>query len=141
MVQDNELNWFLWNHLEVRPGFHRFFRSLINFRKNEPLLGRDYFLSDKDVSWHGTSPNHPDWEKDNGLVAFSLNTDQGPQLYAAFNASHLPMTINIPQTSPGFSWHWIVNTHNPPPEDFFELEQRKRLEFNTIRVRLTALTC
>jgi isoamylase/glycogen operon protein len=132
--QDNALNWFLWDHLEIRPGFNRFFKSLINFRKNEPLLGRDYFLSDKDVSWHGTIPNQPEWEKDNGLVAFSLNTEQGPQLYVAFNASHIAITINIPPTNPGFSWYWVVNTHNPPPEDFFELEQRKKLEFNTIRI-------
>lgn len=132
--QDNELNWFLWNRLETRPGFHRFFKSLIQFRNSEPLLRRDNFLSDQDVSWHGTMPNLPDWEKDNNLVALSLNTDQGPQIYAAFNASHIPITINIPQTNPGFIWHWIVNTHNPSPEDFFDMDQRKKLEFNTIRI-------
>lgn len=133
--QDNELNWFLWDHLDVRPGFNRFFRSLINFRKNEPLLGKDVFLSDKDVSWHGLTPNHPDWDKDNGLVAFSLNIpDQGPQIYVAFNASHVPLTLNIPPTNKGQSWHWVVNTHNPSPEDFFDPDQRKKLEFNTIRI-------
>lgn len=133
--QDNELNWFLWSHLESRPGFLRFFRSLIAFRKSEPLLGRDVFLSDADVSWHGVMPNQPEWEKDNRLVAFSLNLpDQGPQLYAAFNASHAPLTINLPPLPKRQAWYWVVNTHNPPPEDFFEPEQRKKLEVGTIRI-------
>ncbi|MFI5342978.1 MAG: hypothetical protein ACHQUC_02030, partial [Chlamydiales bacterium] len=132
---DNELNWFLWNKIETRPGFQRFFRSLIHFRKNEPLLSRDQFLSDKDVSWHGLMPNQPDWEKDNGFVAFSLNSpDQGPQLYAAFNASHVPLTIHLPETNKGQSWYWIVNTYNPSPQDFFDPEQQKKLEFSTIRI-------
>ena len=63
--QDNELNWFLWDRLDVRPGFYRFFRSLIHFRKNHPLLGRENFLTEKDITWHGMMPSKPEWEKDN----------------------------------------------------------------------------
>ncbi|WP_068466566.1 glycogen debranching protein [Candidatus Protochlamydia phocaeensis] len=133
--QDNQLNWFLWDQLEAKPGFFRFYRSLIEFRKKEPLLGREAFLEDKDVSWHGLSPLNPEWENDNRFVAFSLNIpDKGPDLYAAFNASHVPLTINIPHAGEGMHWVWVVNTHNPPPEDFFEEGQRKRLLAHTYRI-------
>ncbi len=133
--QDNELNWFLWDQLEKRPGFNRFIRGLIQFRKNEPLLKRTVFLNEKDVTWHGTMPNTPDWEKDNGLVAFSLNIEgEGPQIYAAFNAFHATTTLTLPTLNPGYSWYWIINTHNPSPEDFFDASQQKKMEFSSIRI-------
>ncbi|CUI16398.1 Glycogen debranching enzyme [Candidatus Protochlamydia naegleriophila] len=133
--QDNELNWFLWNNLENRPGFSRFFRSLIAFRKGYSLLGRDTFLDDSSVSWHGTTPLHPEWENDNRFVAFSLNIpDQGPDLYVAFNASHTPLMVTIPQPAEGKHWVCVVNTHNPPPEDYYEEGYRKRVISTSIRI-------
>lgn len=127
--QDNELNWFLWNHLETRPGFYRFFRALINFRKNHPLLGRTSFLDDQDITWHGLAPSNPDWGNDNRFVAFTLNypADQGPALYIAFNAAHQSQTADIPPAGHGKNWRWVVNTHNPSPDDFFDEDQRKPL--------------
>lgn len=133
--QDNELNWFLWDRLENRPGFHRFFRSLIEFRRNYPLLRRDNFLSEQDVSWHGLQPMNADWGNDNRFVAFTLNIpNEGPDLYVAFNANHIPLNITLPAPRPGTSWHWIVNTHNPSPDDFFDEEHRKKIDTQTIRI-------
>lgn len=133
--QDNALNWFLWNRLEVRSGFYRFFRSLIQFRKNHPLLGRDTFLEDKDITWHGLTPQNPDWGNDNRFIAFTLNSpDQQPDLYIAFNASHVPLTINLPPAGKGKRWHWVVNTHNPPPDDFLDEEHQTALLANSYRI-------
>ncbi len=133
--QDNVLNWFLWNRLEVRPGFYRFFRSLIHFRKTHLyLLGKDNFLEDKDITWHGLQPMNADWGNDNRFVAFTLNSDQGPELYVAFNASHVSQTITIPPAGDGKTWHWVVNTHNLPPDDFFDEEHRQKLLSNHYRI-------
>ena len=133
--QDNELNWFLWDQVETRKGFLRFIQGLIHFRHQEPLLRRDSFLNEEDVSWHGQLPNTPDWEKDNGLVALSLNiANEGPQIYAVFNAFHLTATVKLPSLAPGYHWYWVVNTYNPAPQDYFEESQRKKLEFETLRV-------
>lgn len=124
--QDNELNWFLWNRLDIRPGFYRYFRSLIHLRKNTPLLNRNSFLSNEDITWHGTMPYEPEWELDNNLIAFSLNHQGSPQLYAAFNASHLMQSVTIPPAGKGKEWRLIVNTYSSPPEDFFGEEQRQK---------------
>jgi isoamylase len=132
--QDNELNWFLWNRLETRPGFYRFFRSLIHFRKNHPQLGRDTFLEDKDITWHGLTPQNPDWGNDNRFVAFTLHSEQRGDLYIAFNAGHLAQTINLPPAGQGKHWRWVVNTHNPPPDDFFDEGNRQKLLTNTYRI-------
>lgn len=132
--QDNELNWFLWDHLAMRPGFHRFFRSLIQFRKNHPLLGQDNFLEEKDITWHGLNPLLPDWGNDNGVVAFTLNKGEKPALYIAFNASDFSQTINIPLAGAGEYWRWVVNTHNHPPDDFFEEGCPQKLLANNIHI-------
>jgi isoamylase/glycogen operon protein len=133
--QDNQLNWFLWEQLQNKQNIFRFFKALINFRKNYPLLKRETFLEDKDVTWHGITPSNPDWENDNKFIAFSLNIpDQGPDLYVAFNASHLALTVNIPNPRAGTQWVWLVNTHNPSPEDFFEENERKSLTSNNVRI-------
>lgn len=133
--QDNELNWFLWDRMNQRPGFYRYYQSLINFRKKHPLLGKETFLGEKDITWHGLQPNDPQWENDNRLVAFTLNVpDQGPDLYVAFNAGHVQQTIHLPTTGEGKAWYWVVNTHNDSPEDFFDEEHAKRLETLTVRI-------
>jgi isoamylase len=133
--QDNELNWFLWNRLEIRPGFHRFFYSLINFRKKHPLLRRDEFLKEQDISWHGLLPLQPEWEKDNCFVAFTLNDAQHEaDLYVAFNASHLSHVITLPPPRANTQWHWIVNTQNSSPEDFLDEEHRFKVIGQNYRI-------
>lgn len=131
--QDNRLNWFLWDELSKRQGFHRFVKSIIQLRKSIPLLHRDSFLSTSDVSWHGLMPNHPDWHNDNRFIAFTLNVpDKYPELYVAFNAGYTPQTITLPRpalpiTGGGRHWEWVVNTHNESPNDFYEEGKRPRV--------------
>ena len=132
--QDNGFNWFLWDRLREKTGFYRFFCSLIQFRNAHPELGRDHFLKEQDITWHGLMPGLPDWDNDNGFIAFTLNSDAGSDLYVAFNASHLVQTANIPPAGKGKRWHWVVNTHNPPPEDFFDEENRMPLVGHTHRL-------
>jgi isoamylase/glycogen operon protein len=133
--QDNELNWFLWNRLEFRPGFFRFFRSLIHFRHTQPLLRNEKFLTDKEITWHGITPGNPAWNTNNHLVAFSLNHPQsGAALYVAFNASHSPLNVNLPVLEQGKCWHSVINTYNASPEDFIEEGSRTPLTTNLFRI-------
>ncbi len=123
--QDNRLNWFLWDHLDVRPGFYRFMKLLLKLRKSIPLLHRDNFLTEKDVTWHGQMPNQPEWTNDNRFVAFTLNVlDKYPEIYVAFNAGHVPINITLPSPGEGRHWEWVINTHNEPPLDFFDGSDR-----------------
>ncbi len=132
--QDNQLNWFLWDRLEVRPGFHRYFSSLIDFRKNNTRLWKDHFLTDKEIAWHGLTPFNPDWGNDNHFVAFTLIEDKLSILYIAFNALNNSQTVKIPPPPEGKHWIWIVNTFNNPPDDFYEENQRKFVIGDTIRM-------
>jgi isoamylase/glycogen operon protein len=133
--QDNERNWFLWDRLEIRPGFYRFYKSLLHFRQGEPLLKKEAFLNDTDITWHGTTPGHPDWDNDNHLVAFTLNdSKKEPRLYIAFNAWHLPQTVILPTLKKGNQWFWVVDTKNQSPNDFLEEGNRLPLEIPSYRL-------
>ncbi len=132
--QDNQLNWFQWGQLKERSGFYRFYRGLIHFRKKEPLLNREVFLNEKDITWHGIAPYHPDWENDNRFIAFTLNQEEKPKLFIAFNALQNGQTISVPPTAEGQQWHWVVNTHNPSPHDFYEEDSRPPLLQSHFRI-------
>lgn len=127
--QDNELNWFLWDKLNEKSGFYHFYRNLIQIRKNHPLFKRDTFFGEKEVTWHGVEPFHPDWDNDNRFVAFTLNNPEGdPQFYIAFNASHNVMEVELPPAGDNKEWCWVVNTHKPSPQDFCKQDKKKPVE-------------
>lgn len=130
--QDNELNWFLWNLADAGPQLHRYFSSLLHFRKMHAVLRQETFLTEEDITWHGVVPYQPGWENDNGLVAFTLHTKDEPDLFIAFNAAHAAQSLSLPLSSSGKPWRWVVNTHNPSPQDFFEEGARPVVASNMI---------
>ena len=95
-VQDNEINWFLWNHQKSK--MVEFVSSLIAFRKNHPQLKHTRFLTDEDVDWY------TNWDHDSRLVAFCLKNS--PPLYIAFNANYESATLTLPSGR----WQLVVNT-------------------------------
>lgn len=129
--QDSAINWFLWDQLEAKAPFFHFYKSLIHFRKNHSLFRQDHFLKDSNITWHGTTPFQPEWEKDNFFIAFTLNEPgEGPSLYIAFNADHHPQWLHLPPPREGSEWRVVVDTHGQPPEDFFEEGNRASVSEN-----------
>ncbi len=119
--QDNELNWFLWNELENNKGFERFYRLLIHFRHNHPLLKRSNFLNDNEIAWHGELPLKPNWGKENRFIAYTLKNPRTKEpLYIAFNAFFKPIRIQLPNPPQGKKWYRVVDTSLPSPQDFVE---------------------
>jgi len=122
--QDNELNWFLWDQLKDKSAFFNFYRKLIHFRKVHPILKNEYFLTNNDVEWHGCNPLTPEWETHFQFLAFTLKDLQNQNdLYIAFNAHDQFVNLQFPQNAHNKTWHWIANTANLPPQDFFDVPQ------------------
>lgn len=113
--QDNELNWFLWDQLQANADFYRFYKQLVQFRHQHPDLSKNAFYTTKDICWHGLEPFHVQWDKNDHFIACSLY-----DLYIAFNANHVGVTVQLPQIQNQYLWHWVVNTANPSPDDFQE---------------------
>lgn len=129
--QDNELSWFLWNELNERANFFRFYRLMIAFRKQQKLLRHTTFLTDRDIDWHGSEAGAPQWNLHDSLLAFTLKSrDSKKAIYAAFNAHDYEREINLPQSPTRGSWFWVVNTANKPPLDFNDCPEKYPVKMN-----------
>ncbi|BFI30036.1 isoamylase [Marchantia polymorpha subsp. ruderalis] len=115
---DTFLNNFQWKKLEEKKNnLFRFFSEAIKFRRHHPLLGRDCFLSNRDITWHEDNwGNH-----DSRFLAFTLHaTTSKPcgDLYAAFNAHTYFVKTVLPRPPDGKRWFRVVDTNLPSPADF-----------------------
>lgn len=92
-VQDNELNWFLW---DKRDSLFEFVQQLIDFRKRHSVLRSTRFLKDSEVEWHNP------WDPHTRFVSYTLHK----KIFVAFNAHFHPAQIALP---PG-GWRPIIQT-------------------------------
>lgn len=51
------------------------------------------------------------------LIVLGQRDSAKGELYVAFNASHLPVTVALPER-PGYRWGPLVDTGKPAPYDF-----------------------
>ncbi len=69
--QDNAISWFDWRLAEKNADLRRFCRALIDFRKAEPTVRQENFLSGQlvrpgglpDASWYDAHGEPVDWEQ------------------------------------------------------------------------------
>lgn len=119
--QDNDLNWFLWDQLDKHADFHRFYKGMIHFRKQHALLRQNKFLRPEDAVWHGQKLGLPNWAAQDRLIAFTLLDHQGGNdLFIAFHSGPGELEIELPTKENKKKWFWVVNTANPPPNDFYD---------------------
>ena len=123
-VQDNEINWFLWNALKKRQDVFHFVRDLIAFRKDHSFLRSNRFLTDKDIEWHGRKGHSPDWSRRSRFVSFS--TKHSRRLFIAFNANFQTAEVELPS---GTSWKLVVDT-----KDGWELHKNGPKLGNTLQM-------
>ncbi|OIV93609.1 hypothetical protein TanjilG_04841 [Lupinus angustifolius] len=115
---DNYLNYFQWDKKEESlSDFFRFCRLVIKFRQECESLGLDDFPTSDRLQWHGHFPGKPDWSETSRFVAYTMVDSVKRELYIAFNTSHLPSTITLPER-PGYRWEPLVDTSKPAPYDF-----------------------
>jgi len=128
--QDGELNWFKWK-LARGSSLVRFFKCMIHLRKKMAFLKRDQFIRDKDIEWHGSQPNQPNWGEQYNFLAFTLRDHLGGQdIYVAFNCGGSEYSVTVPS---GKDWFRIVDTSQPSPKDFIE-DDRSILVRGTVKL-------
>lgn len=115
---DNYNNYFRWDKLEeASSDFYRFCCLMTTFRRECESIGLDDFPTTERLQWHGHLPGTPDWSQSSRFVAFSMNDAAKGEMYIAFNTSHLPVTVSLPDR-PGYRWEPLVDTGKPAPFDF-----------------------
>lgn len=129
--QDNPLSWFQWEEAARNASYFRFFRLMIDFRKQHKAFQSASFLTQEDIEWHGFLPYQPHWSPDSKLVAYVLrDKEKGQDLFIAFNASYEGITLTLPEPPLGHAWNCIVDTGKPSPRDFLEGSDVKPLDAN-----------
>ncbi|PIA43914.1 hypothetical protein AQUCO_01800158v1 [Aquilegia coerulea] len=114
----SQINYFRWDKKEESSNdFFRFCCLMTKFRQECESLGLDDFPTADRLQWHGHSPGVPDWSETSRFVAFSLIDSVKGEIYLAFNTSHLPVTVSLPER-PGYRWEPLVDTSKPAPFDF-----------------------
>ncbi|KAK5834700.1 isoamylase 1, chloroplastic [Gossypium arboreum] len=123
---DNYINYFRWDKKEESSSdLFRFFRLMTKFRRECESLGLNDFPTAERLQWHGHTPGKPDWSDTSRFVAFTLIDSVKGEIYVAFNTSHLPVTITLPER-PGYRWEPLVDTSKPAPFDFLSNEVPER---------------
>ncbi|KAK1275666.1 hypothetical protein QJS04_geneDACA004141 [Acorus gramineus] len=115
---DNNINYFRWDKKEeASTDFFRFCCLMTKFRSECECLGLHDFPTAERLQWHGHHPGKPDWSRSSKFVAFSMIDSGKGEIYVAFNASHLPVTVTLPERT-GYRWEPLVDTGKPVPFDF-----------------------
>ncbi|KAL2458455.1 Isoamylase 1 [Forsythia ovata] len=115
---DNFINYFRWDKMEeFSSDFFKFCCHMTKFRHECESLGLNDFPTAERLQWHGQTPAVPDWSDASRFVAFTLIDASKGELYVAFNASHIPVVISLPER-PGYRWEPLVDTSKPAPYDF-----------------------
>ena len=115
--QDNGISWLDWSGLEKNKGLYRFFRLLVEFRKNHDLLRYDSYLLQNDhgprIGWHGFRLGQPDWSEGSRSLAMHLfgSTPKGlaNDLYLIANTHGEPHDFELPRLDDR-QWGRFVDT-------------------------------
>jgi len=122
--QDNAISWYDWRLLETNSEIFRFVREMIALRRRYPVLGRDAFYTENDITWFGPGNQAPDWDGPTRALACLIRQAEAANASASdrslcllFNASESPVEFCLP---PGDDeWRVAVDTGAEPPNDVF----------------------
>jgi isoamylase len=115
--QDNITGWLDWSQLQQNQDVFRFFKSMIDFRRRHPTLGRSRFWRE-DVAWYGTRAR-TDLSPDSHSLAFCLHgaSQNDQDIYVMINGYWDRLEFQI-QEGTASEWTRIVDTALPTPNDF-----------------------
>jgi isoamylase len=119
--QDNETTWLDWNRRVTNADIHRFFKSMIAFRRAHPTLGRGRFWRD-DVSWYGVA-GPPDLRFESRSVAYYLDgsSENDSDLYVMISAYWQPLTFTVKKRARhDRPWRRVIDTSLESPLDIVE---------------------
>jgi isoamylase len=115
--QDNETSWYDWSYLERHPDIHRFTRHVIALRRAHPMLSREQFYSNEDISWFGPSQRPPDWQDPHAkAIACLIQDGAGEALFLLFNASDNLAIFHVPVAPNQARWRLAVDTSRDDTE-------------------------
>lgn len=127
--QDNETSWIDWSCLEQHREIFRFTRGMITFRRAHPILSKEQFYTDAEISWFNPQQGLPGWADPKEKQFACLIREGGHNaLYLMFNASTGAVEFSVPPAPNGAHWCLAVDTCREAPQDLFAAGEEPLLE-------------
>ena len=126
--QDNEISWFDWNLTATNQDMYRFWRRMIEFRKNHPPLRRRHFFNGAmnerglaDVSWHGCKLNCPGWsDPEARALGVTLGGFNGEaDIHVMLNMYSGALDFEVPLLTDRL-WFKAIDSAEPSPYDIVD---------------------
>ncbi|MFQ5675266.1 MAG: glycogen debranching enzyme, partial [bacterium] len=128
--QDNEISWVNWQLAEQNAGLLRFFKLLIQFRKEHINLRRVSFENDRDtveISWHAVGLEPVDTSHESRSVAMHIHGNhRDDDIYIIANAYWDALVFQLPRLRQQH-WHRILDTSLPSPDDICDTKTLIRI--------------
>ena len=133
--QDNAISWFDWRLVKRNRDLYRFCQVLIAFRKAEPTVRQENFLTGRprrpgglpDVSWHGAHGGPVDWGRDERSLVCLLGAM--PRLDPEAMPNHHVLILShagldardfvLPPICREIPWRLFVDTAANSPADVY----------------------
>ncbi len=123
---DSILTWLDWNRLKENKDLFEYFKKMIAFRKEHPVIKKDDFKMDKnssgypELSWHGEKA----WELETNKPfltfammysepALEFGTKEDCFIYCAINAHWEEHTLELPIIPEDMKWRIYAYTGDP----------------------------
>jgi glycogen operon protein len=133
--QDNEISWFDWRLPKTNEDLLRFTQAAIQFRRSQPTVRREHFLTGKpitpgglpDVSWYSALGVAVNWHgHDLSLICLlkAPGPDQDPtgigrDVLFLFNACASVREFILPAVAKATRWRLFIDTAADPPGDVY----------------------
>ncbi len=133
--QDNDISWFDWRLVEKNADMIRFVSALIRFRRDQPTVRRETFLTGQpsdgrllaDLSWFNPAGHPLDWGQHELAMAAYLaapihpanSESMGRDVMLLINSTGHPISFHLPEQGRGMQWNLFVDTAAVSPEDIY----------------------
>ncbi|MBL8854364.1 MAG: glycogen debranching enzyme, partial [Planctomycetaceae bacterium] len=132
--QDNDISWIDWKLAETNTELLRFTQALIQFRKSQPTLRRESYLTGKspaadqlpDVSWYGPVGTAMDWHQSQQMTCLLTKPPKkidpqgvGRDIMIMFNTGEVASEFHMPVVAKDHKWRLFLDTAEDSPKDIF----------------------
>jgi len=109
--QDNEISWVDWSLLQRNNGVLQFARDIFVLRRAHPVLRREAFYTEEEISWFSPSGKNPDWfDPRQKCLACLIRGHDVADLFLMFNAGNEAVPFVVPRAHSQRSWHLSADT-------------------------------
>lgn len=109
--QDNEISWVDWRLLQQNQEIFQFARGMFALRRAHPVLRREAYYADKDISWFNPAGNSPDWfDSRQNCVACLIRNEDMADLFLMFNAGSEAVSFTLPRPRSAQDWRLAADT-------------------------------